>query len=438
MSQRLPDSIIIVGAGIWGLSTALAIARRYPSIEITLVDRQTPPVEDGASVDTTRCIRADYADPVYTQLAEEAQKKIEEDPELVPFYFKQGMTFVCNGESRPILDFWKKGLENNKKSSNDRLVQMPTPESVYQRLHGQSAQLVPENILNEKRQWNLGYCNLDDAFIDAKECTRVYYERCLKYPSISFRCGVPVQRVCMSNGRTSGVLLEDGQTLSASQVLIAAGAWSNQLLYLEGLAVSNGIAVAWIKLTEDEIAKWKNMAITTNLDTGLNLFPPHNGEMKVLLRSIGYQNTVSIPHPEDASKKIQTSLPRTLLTNPTDVIPPQVEARLRDNLRELMPSLANRPFDRTKICWVSKTPSSDFIIAPHPAIEGLHVATGDSGHGWKFITTIGDMILDSMEGTLDKKLAERWAWAAKGPDNGAAPGVGGNPTELRHVVRSRL
>lgn len=87
---------------------------------------------------------------------------------------------------------------------------------------------------------------------------------------------------------------------------------------------------------------------------------------------------------------------------------------------------------------VAKTPSSDFIIAPHPAIKGLHVATGDSGHGWKFITTIGDMILDSMEGKLHKKLAEKWAWAEKGPDNGAAARVGENPTELRHVVRSRL
>ena len=87
---------------------------------------------------------------------------------------------------------------------------------------------------------------------------------------------------------------------------------------------------------------------------------------------------------------------------------------------------------------MSKTPSSDFIIAPHPDIKGIHVATGDSGHGWKFITTIGDMILDSMQGTLDKKLAERWAWTEKGPDNGAAPGVGGDPTELRYVVRSRL
>lgn len=53
-----PQSVVIVGAGIFGLSTALAIARRHPTTRVAVVDRLTPPVEDGTSVETTRCIRA--------------------------------------------------------------------------------------------------------------------------------------------------------------------------------------------------------------------------------------------------------------------------------------------------------------------------------------------------------------------------------------------
>lgn len=54
----LPKSIIIIGAGVFGLSTALAVAKRHPSVTVTVVDRAVPPVADGESVDTTRCIRA--------------------------------------------------------------------------------------------------------------------------------------------------------------------------------------------------------------------------------------------------------------------------------------------------------------------------------------------------------------------------------------------
>jgi sarcosine oxidase/L-pipecolate oxidase len=93
------------------------------------------------------------------------------------------------------------------------------------------------------------------------------------------------------------------------------------------------------------------MSITTNLSTGFNIFPPYNGEIKCLRRSPGYCNSVTIPHPEDASKTIEISFPRTTVTNPTDVIPEEAEKALRDNLSELMPSLAEREFDRTKLCW---------------------------------------------------------------------------------------
>lgn len=262
------------------------------------------------------------------------------------------MTFVTDGKPGALLENWKRCIDNIRaRDGDDVLVEMNTPAEIYQRLHGPGAQLVPEGRLNGTRKWNRGYCNLKDAFADAKECTRVYYERCLRHPSISFRCGVAVQQVRIENGRVSGVQLENGQVLGAPLVLVAAGAWSNKLVYLDDFAVSTGIPVAWIKVTDEEAAKWKNMSITTNLTTGLNLFPPYQGEMKCLLRTVVFRNTVSIPHPEDSSKRITTSLPRTQVSHPTDVIPLQVEASIRDNLRELMPQLANRPFDRTKICW---------------------------------------------------------------------------------------
>ena len=57
-SSHVPSRVIIIGAGVFGLSTALAISSRYPDTTVIVVDRMTPPVKDGTSVDTTRCIRS--------------------------------------------------------------------------------------------------------------------------------------------------------------------------------------------------------------------------------------------------------------------------------------------------------------------------------------------------------------------------------------------
>jgi len=41
------------------------------------------------------------------------------------------------------------------------------------------------------------------------------------------------------------------------------------------------------------------------------------------------------------------------------------------------------------------------------------VATGGSFHGWKFLPVIGDYVVQMLMGTLDRDLAEKWAWDKK-------------------------
>lgn len=87
---------------------------------------------------------------------------------------------------------------------------------------------------------------------------------------------------------------------------------------------------------------------------------------------------------------------------------------------------------------LAQTPSSDFIIAPHPHVSGIHVATGGSAHAWKFLPIIGDLVLDSIEGNLRKELVDKWAWSKKGSDEGNSPRMKGDAKELRDFVRSHL
>lgn len=46
----------------------------------------------------------------------------------------------------------------------------------------------------------------------------------------------------------------------------------------------------------------------------------------------------------------------------------------------------------------------------HPEQSGLFLATGGSGHAYKFFPVIGDKVVDALEGRLEPELRNLWAW----------------------------
>ncbi|CUM67347.1 uncharacterized protein PRCAT00005040001 [Priceomyces carsonii] len=186
--------------------------------------------------------------------------------------------------------------------------------------------------------------------------------------------------------------------------------------------------------------QWKRMPITTNLSTGINISPPYNGEIKVLRRSAGCKNTVIISSPSPFSRETQEiSVPRTIIDNPNDWIPEEAEIAIRDNLKEIMPSLCELPFDRTKLCWLTQTTTSNFIVDYYPEAKNVLITTGGSAHAWKFVPVIGDKVVDFIEGNLEPELLRKWCWKEKltsNVDNGNAPRMKGSPKEIKEYIRN--
>lgn len=262
------------------------------------------------------------------------------------------MTWVVDGSPGSCTEKWNTQFDLAASLNKESDISVsPSRKQVYQTIHGINAQPPAATELGREPYWNTAYGNRNSAFIDAKEAIGVYYQRCLTVPALQFRCGVPVKKINVVDGKATGVIFDDGKSLDACLVIVAAGAWSNSLVCLDSAASAMAIAVAWVKVSAEEETRWKDMAITTNLSTGINLFPPYNGEMKVLRRIGAYKNTVMVPHPEDESRQIRISEPRTLVTHPSDLIPAEAETQIRDNLREIMPMIADRPFHRTRLCW---------------------------------------------------------------------------------------
>ena len=59
----------------------------------------------------------------------------------------------------------------------------------------------------------------------------------------------------------------------------------------------------------------------------------------------------------------------------------------------LLPTLPGR-FLTAATCMYTTTPDEHFVIAPHPEHPQVTVACGFSGHGFKFVPVVGEILAD--------------------------------------------
>lgn len=291
-------------------------------------------------------------DPEYQKLADLSRQIIKDDPGLQPHYFERGFTFCTDGNPGNMSSLWEQMFENVKATQPESGWNLlDSPDAVFRHLHGNHAEPVSMQTLGREKRWQKGYTSKRCATVDAAAMTQVYYDRARAKPNITFVVGTPVDRLVYGgSAAVEGVCLEDGRVLRAEKTIIATGAWSSRLVNLEGIMRSNAVPIAYFKLTDEEYEKYKDIACHTHLNTGLNIFTPLRGLLKVLKRSTGLYNTVTMNNPEE-SGTYRTSYPLTKVDDPLQTIPAETEAAIRDELREMFPSVANRPVHDTKLCW---------------------------------------------------------------------------------------
>ena len=77
---------------------------------------------------------------------------------------------------------------------------------------------------------------------------------------------------------------------------------------------------------------------------------------------------------------------------------------------------------RTRMCWYLDTASSDFLACFHPDLgRSLFIATGGSGHAFKFLPVLGEKVANVMDGTDAQKdsgfWTDKWKWPARQQDD---------------------
>ncbi|KAG4418249.1 hypothetical protein IFR04_008607 [Cadophora malorum] len=403
-----PKSILILGHGVFGLSTAYALSLRpsFANTRITVLDRSPFPSPDGSSIDSSRIIRADYHDAAYASLAEAAQKIWRQqgpnDLGGEGRYTESGLVLVANkGEQGE--EYVRGSLDNVARIARDL-----GDEGAVQEFKLRAE--IEEAVGAGGGSGDWGYINRRSGWADA-EAGMLWLRRKVEATGrVEFKQGEVVSLV--KDGRkVTGAKLTTGKVESADLVILATGAWSGKLIDLRGRAQATGQVLCYLDITKEEQEKLGKCPVLLNMSTGMFIIPPSNGVLKVARHGYGLSNPRSIPSPDDPSENIMVSLPKTTHDDPNLWVPAEGERACRKALREMIPSLAERPFTKSKICWYTDTPNGDFIITYHPDYEGLFLATGGSGHGYKFLPVIGDKIVDCVEGNYPEEFREKWCWA---------------------------
>jgi glycine/D-amino acid oxidase-like deaminating enzyme len=201
-------------------------------------------------------------------------------------------------------------------------------------------------------------------------------------------------RVGTVDALVDGGAMVDGAREAADLIVVCSGAWAPVLVpELAGAVRAIGQPVFHLRPDDGDRALFEAVRFPVfGADiarTGYYGFPiDDSGVVKIANHGIG--------------RSIGTDLDRAVSA--------EQESTLRGLVREVFPALADAAIVERRLCVYGDTMDGNFWIAPHPDRPGVVVATGGSGHAFKFAPVLGDLIAAIAVGEshpLEKKFCWR-------------------------------
>ncbi|ORZ24687.1 FAD dependent oxidoreductase [Absidia repens] len=396
--------VIIVGGGCFGLSTAyaLSLSEEY---EVWVFDRQQIPAPDAASTDINKIVRFDYGnDDIYMRLTMEAlpywqqfnKERAEQGEE--PLFHQTGVLMMSSNGSYS--EFEKRSLKKIREAGYGHVIEeLLTPESIIDRF--------PQFKDGVNNGFNIGYLNKAGGWCNSAEAVKHMYKKCVEQ-GVHFVAGGDQGTIASlycptSAGNVEGIVTGDGKVHVADKVVLALGAWTAGVVDMKDLVVATGQAVVHFQ-TKGALREQfdKNCPVwCADLSrTGFYGFPVNaDGKMKIGTHNSGYL------WPREDS----VSIPRTQVAFSSDTIPLSALKQLRTFLNKFIPPTVSMDISYCRLCWYCDSIDGDFLVSNHPEYSNLIVATGDSGHGMKFLPNIGFQIRNVIEG-ISTDYTKKWAW----------------------------
>jgi sarcosine oxidase len=166
----------------------------------------------------------------------------------------------------------------------------------------------------------------------------------------------------------------------AGRLVISAGPWSSRLL-----------SDLDLPLLVERLVQFWFMPLGGAASFSVGRQPIYIWEIEGGVQFYGFPNH---DRPEDGAKVafFRVSTPCTPEDIDRTVYDHEV-VQMRDAIKDRIPRL-NGEFLKAATCMYTTTPDSHFIVSTHPEHPQVSIAAGFSGHGFKFVSVIGEILAD--------------------------------------------
>ena len=357
---------VIVGAGLSGAATAWQLAAR--GHEVALLERTTPANDAGSSHGSARIFRYAYPDAFYTGLVLEAKAGWDEIARLSGKRLITPTGAVDHGAAR-----------------------QPGRLSAALAKHGIDHELLPAR--EAKTRWPQIAFDTDVLWhpgagvIDAHESVTAMVDQATDNGA-ALHANWDVASITGTSGNYV-LTSNDGRSLHAANVIVAAGGWLPQLLGSLSLPAAFLANMPSLEVRQEQAYHFPYADSTDNCSAWPTFI--HKRES---------WQAYGLPGGRDAGfrgQKIAEFNGGKILPSAADqdgVIDPANRRRVIDYVEKYLPGLTPEPYAETT-CLFTNTPNEDFIL---DRADGITILSPCSGHGAKFAPLIGQLAADLATG----------------------------------------
>ncbi|KAK4900201.1 hypothetical protein LTR27_002425 [Elasticomyces elasticus] len=252
-----------------------------------------------------------------------------------------------------------------------------------------------------------------------------------------------LRRLSQQNEVVSGIATADGQKHSADLVIVACGGWTPSLVsQAEQLLETTSGSVLSIRLPKDRPDLWDKYSPEKFpvWDFNMGSYEPYKtiggiyglprtpeGVVKIAFRGAKWTN---YSRNSTISGK-PLSYPKTHV----EKVPEEAMRVIRGFCEENLPDLLELDLEYERLCPYTDSVNNSFLIDYVPGTENLMIASGGSGHGFKFLPVLGQHIVDAIE-RKETQYTRLFAW--RDIPTGSRNGLEEGPDGWRRLDKQKM